>query len=206
MTEKTPWRIHADYMESCNCDFGCPCNFSGFPSNGRCETLVGYHIRDGYYGEVKLDGLDFIQTASWPRAIHEGNGTGGAYITERATPEQRTALVEIVYGRAGGSGSFAVFATTFRQVLDPCFVRIDMTVDGKRSRFAVPGILEVHLTPHIDPVSGKEQDVELRLPNGFIWQAAQGVKTAAMRILTPHLNFDYSGKNGYYSIVEHRGP
>jgi hypothetical protein len=81
-----------------------------------------------------------------------------------------------------------------------------MMVNGKHSRFAVPGVLEVHLTPHTDPVSGKEQEVELRVPNGFIWKAAQGVKTAAMRILTPNLNFDYSGKNGYYSVVEHSGP
>jgi hypothetical protein len=114
--------------------------------------------------------------------------------------------VEIIYGRAGGTGAFAVFATTFRHVLDPLFVAIDMKVDGKRSRFAVPGVLEVQLTPHIDPVSGKEQEVELRLPNGFIWKAAQGVKTAAMRILTPNLKFDYSGKNGYYTVVEYRGP
>jgi hypothetical protein len=24
------WRIKADYMETCNCDYGCPYNFSGF--------------------------------------------------------------------------------------------------------------------------------------------------------------------------------
>ncbi len=81
-----------------------------------------------------------------------------------------------------------------------------MIVDGKRSRFSVSGVLEVRLTPHLDPVSGKEQEIELRLPNGFIWKAAQAVKTAAMRISSPSLNFDYSGKNGYFSVVEFSGP
>ena len=75
MASTIPWRMHADYMETCNCDFGCPCNFNGFPTGGRCEALVGYHIRAGRYGETSLDGLDFIYAASWPRAIHEGNGT-----------------------------------------------------------------------------------------------------------------------------------
>ena len=63
------WSIECDYMESCNCDFGCACNFSGFPNYGRCEALVGYHIRSDNYGNVSLDGLDFIYAASWPRAI-----------------------------------------------------------------------------------------------------------------------------------------
>ena len=36
------WSIECDYMESCNCDFGRACNFSGFPNYGRCETLVGF--------------------------------------------------------------------------------------------------------------------------------------------------------------------
>ena len=58
------WSIECDYMESCNCDFGCACNFSGFPNNGRCEALVGYHIRKGNYGAVDLSGLDFIYAAS----------------------------------------------------------------------------------------------------------------------------------------------
>src|SRR5713101_6643703 len=74
------WRIEADYLESCNCEFGCPCNFSGFPTGGRCEALVSYHIRSGNYGAVQLDGRDFIYAASWPRAIHEGGGTLRVYI------------------------------------------------------------------------------------------------------------------------------
>lgn len=26
------WNMKSDYVETCNCDFGCPCNFSGFPT------------------------------------------------------------------------------------------------------------------------------------------------------------------------------
>jgi hypothetical protein len=61
--------MKADY-ETCNCDYGCPCNFSGFPTYGNCRTLVLFHIRSGSYGDTKLDGLDFIVAESWPKAIH----------------------------------------------------------------------------------------------------------------------------------------
>jgi hypothetical protein len=200
------WKIEADYIESCNCDFGCPCNFSGFPTGGRCEALVGYHIRSGSYGSLQLDGLDFVYAASWPRAIHEGGGMLRVYIDERASAEQRAALTEITYGRAGGNGCFPVFSSTMRYSLDPQFVPVRIRVDGKRSNFSVPGVLEVQLAPHVDPVSGNEQDVQVSLPKGFIWQLANAVKTAAMRITTPNLNFDHRGQNAFWTTVEFHGP
>jgi hypothetical protein len=60
--------------------------------------------------------------------------------------------------------------------------------------------------PHVDSVSGNEQDVRLHLPNGFIWKTAHAAKTAVMKILSPHLNFDHSGRNSSYAVVEYEGP
>jgi len=200
------WSIECDYMESCNCDFGCACNFSGMPNFGRCEALVGYHIRNGKFGEVDLGGLDFIYAASWPRAIHQGDGTARLYITDRASEAQGKAIADIGYGRAGGTGPYAVFAGTMKYVLEPEFVRIEMKVDGKRSRFAVPGVLTVELSPHLDPVSGNEQDVQVNLPNGFIFKTAHAIKTTLMKIATPNFNFDYSGRNAFFTVVKHSGP
>jgi len=97
------WSIECDYMETCNCDFGCGCNFGGFPNFGRCEALVGYHIRQGRYGGVDLQNLDFIYAASWPRAIHQGDGTMCVYISDRANDSQRQAIADIAYGRAAGT-------------------------------------------------------------------------------------------------------
>jgi hypothetical protein len=167
MTTTVPWRLQADYMETCNCDFGCPCNFNGLPTGGRCETLVAFHLRSGRYGEVPLDGVELVYAASWPRAIHEGDGTLCVYVSDKASPEQRQAITEIVYGRADGTGPFAVFAATFRYVLDPQFVPIEMTVAGKKSHFSVPDILEASLTPHTDPVSGEEQESKLFFPGAL---------------------------------------
>ena len=56
MASASKWKIDCDYLESCNCDFGCACNFSGFPNYGACHALVGLHIRRGNYGDTQLDG------------------------------------------------------------------------------------------------------------------------------------------------------
>jgi hypothetical protein len=65
------WNFKADYVETCNCDYGCPCNFNGFPSNGFCRALVLFHIRSGNYGDTNLEGIDVICAFSWPKAIQK---------------------------------------------------------------------------------------------------------------------------------------
>ena len=38
---QTPYRVKGVFLETCNCDSGCNCNFGGFPDHGSCEALVG---------------------------------------------------------------------------------------------------------------------------------------------------------------------
>ena len=154
--------LRADYVETCNCDFGCPCNFSVFPSNGFCSGLAGYHIREGNYGGVKLNGLDVVDAYSWQRAIHEGNGTHQIFITNKANQqEQKDAITDIFSGKAKGSGHFALFASTIKYLLDPQFVDVRMNIDGRKSSFSVPGVIDVRLENFMSPVTGAEQDTKI---------------------------------------------
>jgi hypothetical protein len=201
------WRIKVDYVETCNCDFGCPCNFNGYPTNGFCEALVAYHIREGRFGRVKLDGVDVVYAAAWPNAIHQGGGTLRLFVAEQATAEQRDAVVRIFSGRAAGSGPFALFAGTLPHVEEPAFVSIELKIDGRQSAFRIPGVCDVALAPHTDPVSGAVQDVRLNLPKGFIFRTAQAARTLVMKLLgTGPLSFDHSGQNAFYARVEFQGP
>lgn len=201
------WSLIADYVEACNCDYGCPCNFSGFPTGGFCRALVLYHIQKGSYGpDIGLDELDAIYAASWPKAIHEGDGTMQLFITKKADEQQRKALVSILSGQANGEGPFVLFASTMKYILDPQYVDITSKIDGRKSSFSVPGIMDVQVVNFRNPVTGEEQDIKIQLPKGFIWKLAEAAKTKIMRITTPHLNFDDSGKNAFYAIVAFKGP
>jgi len=205
-TSISKWHMKADYVETCNCDFGCPCNFSGFPTNGFCRALVFFHIKAGNYGNVTLDGIEVVYAVSWPKAIHEGNGTLQLFISNQSDESQRNAIVNIFTGKAKGDGPFALFASTLKYILDSQFVDINAKINGTRSSFSVPGIMDVQLESFINPVTGDEQYTKIQLPKGFIWKIADAAKTKMMRILTPNLNFDHSGKNAFYSVVEFRGP
>ena len=49
-------------------------------------------IDEGYFGDIRLDGLRYAATYRWPGPVHEGGGECQAIIDARAAPEQREAL------------------------------------------------------------------------------------------------------------------
>jgi hypothetical protein len=105
---------------------------------------------------------------------------------QKATEDQRKAIVNIFIGKAKGEGPFALFASTVKYVLDTQFGDIAVKIDCRKSSFSIPGVLDVQL-------------------EGFIWKVADAAKTKVMCILTPNLNFDDSGKNAFVSVVEYKG-
>ena len=154
-----------------------------------------------------LDGINVVFAASWPGAIHQGNGTARLYVSADTSPAQREAVLNIFSGQAGGSGPFALFAQTLSQVDAPVFTLITMQVDGRRSRFEVPGAFTAELEPFTNPVSGEEQDIQVHMPTGFIFRMALAARTRVMKMLgLGPLSFDHSGKNAFYAEVNYAGP
>lgn len=132
-----------------------------------------YHIQNGSYGQdINLDSLDAVYAASWPKAIHEGNGTMQLFITQNANEQQRKSLVHILSGKANGDGPFQLFAGTFKYLLEPQFVDITVKINGKNSSFSVPDVMDVQVESFTNPVTGQEQETKVQLPKGFIWKLA----------------------------------
>jgi hypothetical protein len=103
--DKNKWQISGNYMETCNCDFLCPCitsNLGAQPSKGHCDAALVYHIDRGRYGNVKLDDLNFAVILHVPGIMAEGNMSVGVITDERASAQQQEALVAIASGQAGG--------------------------------------------------------------------------------------------------------
>ena len=128
------------------------------------------------------------------------------FITKNSNENQRQAILNIFTGTAKGEGPFTIFANTLKYILDLQYVDIEAKIDGRKSSFSVPGIIDVQVENFINPVTGEEQDTKVQLPKGFIFKIADAAKTKVMKILTPSLNFDDSGKNAFYSVVEFKGP
>jgi hypothetical protein len=173
----TEWMIEGKEITSCNCDFSCPCQFNAPPTHGDCQATLAVHIDKGHYGNVKLDGLTIAATVAWPGPIHMGHGVIQPIVDERATDEQRQALLKIMSGEDTEPGAtvFQVFATTYEKVHDPMFKKIDFSVDieNRKAHFSVPGVVDTKVTPILNPVTGAEHRVRVTLPHGFEYHEAE---------------------------------
>src|SRR3954466_6589607 len=94
----TRWALKGQGYEFCNCDFGCGCNFGGFPNSkdGSCRALVGMQIPPGTVGAAALAGVKCAAILEWPKAIHEGNGKC-AFIVDPATSDQQVEALAQVF-------------------------------------------------------------------------------------------------------------
>lgn len=190
------WSFDADYLQACNCDYGCPCEFSAPPSQGCCEGLGAWRIKKGEYDGLALDGLGLAFAAKWPGAIHEGNGTAVFFVDEKASPEQRDALLEISSGKAGGA-PFEILATTFSTLLEPRFVPFDFKLDGLRSSVRLGDRMRIALEPIKNPVTGEEENVQIDHGAGFVFKKAECASARAGEVRVKDLEFSYPDKAGF---------
>jgi len=199
---KTPYRIKGVFLESCNCDSGCNCNFGGFPDHGSCEGLIGIKIDEGKIGDTDLSGMKVVLAAKWPKAIHDGDGAAAIYIDESASEEQVSGLATILTGQAGGM-PWEILATTLSSLDGPHMKSINMDVNGRNSGFSIDGICEVKFTPLLNPVTGDENEVHIVFPGGgLIWDDGDNARTAVMKVDTGAIKFDHTGQSAIFAPVE----
>ena len=95
-------KLPGSYFEACNCDPACPCVFLSPPTSGDCTVLLAWHIDQGDFGEVNLDGLNTALAAYAPGHMLEVKWKVALYVDERANQAQQDALTQIFSGQAGG--------------------------------------------------------------------------------------------------------
>ena len=193
------WAIAGVYLETCNCDPGCGCNFRGFPSSpeGNCEAFVAHSIESGAYDGVELAGTRVAWALWWPGPIHEKGGRGHAFI-DCETGEQFQALAKIWRGE-DGYGFFEIFNSTFGEPSAVDRASVAMTIDGKRSRFSVEGVGEAALTPLTNPVTGDENNVRIVKETGFIWRDGEIAQSERMRVELAEMRFELAGRHAVHS-------
>jgi hypothetical protein len=171
------WMMSGTVLISCNCDYGCPCNFNALPTAGKCE------------GE-------------WPGAIHEGNGEGLLLVDDRADDAQREAVHALVKGEAGGP--WGVLAWTWPTLHGPKAVPYELELNGIRSRVRAGEDFELELEPIRNPVSGAEVTPGAVLPQGIIFK--RGDFASSKRYRVPLLGIDHAGKYTAVAPFEYAGP
>ncbi|HZS18723.1 MAG TPA: DUF1326 domain-containing protein [Candidatus Udaeobacter sp.] len=196
------WFFDADYLQACNCDYGCPCEFAAPPTPGYCQGVGVWKINKGKYGDLSLDGTGLAFAAKWPGAIHEGNGTVCLFVDEKASTAQREALLEIGSGKAGGL-PFEILATTFSTLLEPQFVPFDIKIDGLQSTARLGDNFRIALEPIKNPVTGNAEQVTVNHGTGFIFKTAECASAREGSVDVDQMKFSYPNKAGFVAQIHY---
>jgi len=202
------WAISGQYMESCNCDYLCPCiytNPQGPATNDNCYALMVYRIDEGQCGEVSLVGQAFDLVICTGEIMAHGDWIFGCVVDDRADETQRGILAAIASGEAGGPTSMIRenLVADFRGVE---FRTITVEEDGLKRAAAAPGMFGFDI-----------EGVPSRLANGepyYLENTAHpaGRKLAlakenTMRVEGFGLDLDLQdvGNNGHYAPFSWQG-
>ena len=67
------WHVSGDWFDVCNCTVPCPCTFAQAPTEGECEGILAWHIREGTYGDVRLDDLNVVGLGAFEGNVWAGD-------------------------------------------------------------------------------------------------------------------------------------
>jgi hypothetical protein len=159
-------------------------------------------ITKGHFEKTKLDGLVFVAVVHFPGALHEGNGQLQPIIDERATPEQREALLNIMSGKNSAEGTlFQILSLIVTKMHEPLFVPFEFSFDknGRVARVVAKGVLETEVEPIKNPVTGQPHRIQVVMPEGFEHRAAE-VASANIRS-TGAIKFETKGTHSSLANV-----
>jgi hypothetical protein len=198
------WSLQGEYLEACNCDWGCPCKFGASPSKGYCQGIIGFEVQQGSYGQVDLGGLGMALILSAPGSPFMGNITATIYVDERATPDQRQAFESIVSGKSGGF--WEIISSLVSDNRGIKFAPMQMENSGSRRTFTIPGLVTLVNEPLVNPVTQQVQEVMVSNSFDPFCVSGRAGKSVTAVSSDPDLSFDVTGQQGYIGSFSWAGP
>ena len=204
------WYVEGIGYGSCNCAYGCPCQFEADPTNGNCRGFEVLRIDKGHFEAVDLSGLKTAMFYAWPGLISEGKGELQAVIDENANTEQRAALEAILHGKETQEAAThwwvfkAMSDTTHPTLYKPIEFEVDM--ESVTARASIPGVLESTGEPiRPDHTSDSVHRAQIVIPGGIEFEVAEmgsaTTKTGSESAIELQLTDSY----GQWNEIRHSG-
>jgi hypothetical protein len=159
------WTIRGALTEACTCAVPCTCNFGQGPSpHDYCYPFYSYHIQQGKYGDLSLDGLHFGAT--------DLKGKRTIFIDERADERQREAL-RVIAGRVIERLSLEAAAQRAKEVdPDVRYLAVKQEYDDRHNHLLVEGLGEFSA----DYIMGLDKSQPLVVRNNTTWRIRDAIK------------------------------
>ncbi len=189
------YSIRGEEVEGCECDSVCPCVWTQDVTFQDCRSVLVWRIEHGSCGAVDLSGTAFAValTRSGKNIVKAmGKWEGTLYTDERATEEQKKAIVAIASGKWGKAFS----------KIDVKSAPIEFRKDGDR-REATVGKVAVLKVAGIPGSDGKIPSIEN--PPFAIIPKLYCAKADVHTFDDGTTKWDFSGRNAFYGPYEYSG-
>jgi len=196
------WNLKGSYFEACNCETACPCLFLSAPSDGECTALVAWHIDQGSFGDVKLDGMNVALAVHSPGHMAQVKWKVALYLDDKASEAQSGALTQIFAGQAGGHP--AMLASHIGEVMGVKSTPMSFEVKGRQRSLHMGDIADAV----IESIEG-QGGAEVTISNHplCIAPAHTGVvsRSKEAHYQDHGLNWKFSNKSGFHSPFAYQG-
>jgi hypothetical protein len=195
---KEVYSFSGSLIEACSCNVLCPCWIGEDPDLGDCRTFLSFHIDSGRIKSMDVSDLSVVIVAYVPGNILAGNWDAVVLIDERATPEQREALLAAFGGQLGGP--IADWAGLIGTVKGVEYVPISHEVKGGVGTLAIGEILDAQMEPFRNAdgtVTTLRDSVFSTVPGSPAWVS----KASRYRLSLPAYGWEwqFEGRNAIQS-------
>jgi hypothetical protein len=168
MANVPQWHLAGDWFDVCSCSIPCPCEFAQAPTNNHCEGVLAWHVREGRYGGLKLDGLNVLAVGGFDGNIWAGEAKPamGFFIDDRADEHQREALQTIFGGKAGGWPAGFADLVSDKRGMTFAPITFELAPDLAHWRAEIPGKILATAEALTGPTTPPGKRVQLINPPG----------------------------------------
>ena len=142
--------LEGSLLEACSCGVLCPCWIGEDPDHGDCDAFNAYHFDRGTIDGVDVSGLSFVRVVHIPgNVLVPGSWRTVDFVDERATDEQREAILAAYTGRLGGP--LADLAGLIGETLEVRRAPIVHEVRDGRGTLRVADAVDAEMHPYTGP-------------------------------------------------------
>ena len=213
VTPGTRWHLAGDWFDVCKCAIPCPCTFAQPPTYGDCEGVMVWHIREGNFGDVRLDDLNVLMLASFTGDVWARRHTdayAAVFLDERADQRQRDALGAIFGGAAGGwPAQFGEMFGPQMRGMDTVPIHVEIDEDLETWRAEIPGRVTASAEALTGPTTPEGVRVQVHgAPGAEVGpgQVATWGRATTDRADAFGFSWEHSGKSSKYFPFDWSGP
>ena len=188
------YELEGTLLEVCNCNVLCPCWIGEDPDNGTCDGIVGYHVDRGTVDGVDVSGRSFVMLAHIPGNVLKGNWRAVVYVDDKATSQQKEALLNAFTGKLGGP--LADQAQLIGEVVAVESAPIDFRVEKGKGTLKIGSVVDAEMAPYSGP-TGQVTTLNESIFSTIPGSPAYVAKASKYRANVPQLGFNInlSGRN-----------